>query len=223
MLIRKKTIGEYVLDVQIHQVQGLLRPGKPTLVFGKDTVNLTLPVHLAEGHGDADLHFKWDSKAFAANVVCGDVDITRAVTGGVVPQDYEVSGSFSIANAGDAIILQPRFPDLAVRIFVDPSEQAWAVVDGVIKEQAKGCEIALNKVDLKAKLAGILGRGFNVKIPQKIFKAIRLPAGVRQSLQVHGLELALHVKPTGLLVANDRLWYGADLAVSSKTPARPGP
>jgi hypothetical protein len=29
-----------------------------------------------------------------------------------------------------------------VRIFVDPSDQAWDIVDGVVKEQRKGCEIA---------------------------------------------------------------------------------
>ena len=84
-----------------------------------------------------------------------------------------------------------------------------------MKEQRKGCEIALNKVDIKEKLAGILGRGFNVKIPQKIFKPIRLPAGVRQSLEVQGIQLALKVKPTGVLVARDRIWYGADVALAA--------
>ena len=214
MLIRKKRLGAYVLDVDIHEVQGILRPEKPTLNFASNRVDLVLPVHLAEGTGNADLHFKWDSKAFSANVVCGDIDITRAVNGGVIPQDYRVEGRFGIASKGNAILLTPEFPDLAVRIFVDPSEQAWAVVDEVVKAQRKGCEIALNKVDIKAKLGEILGRGFNVKIPQKIFKPIRLPAGVSQSLEVQGIRLALHVKPTGVLVANDRIWYGADVRLS---------
>src|SRR4030095_10156185 len=43
MLIRKRTLGEFVLDVKIHQVQGILKPGKPTLVFGTSTVDLSLP------------------------------------------------------------------------------------------------------------------------------------------------------------------------------------
>ncbi len=216
MLIAKRRVGAYVLDVRIDEVQGLLKPGKPTLGFGRNTVDLKLPVNLAEGHGQAELRFRWDSKGLAANVVCGDVDVTRAISGGVVPTSYEVTGSFLIAAAGDAIVLQPRFPDLAVRIFVDPSEQAWAVVDEVAKAQRKGCEIALSKVDLKDKLGTILGRGFNVKIPQKIFKPITLPAGVSKSLEVQGIQLALHVKPTGVIVARDRLWYGADLSLASK-------
>jgi len=221
MLIAKRVIGEYVLDVHIHQVQGLLRPGKPVLTFGPGRVDVTLPVRLAEGKGTADLRFKWDSKGAAANVVCGDADVTRAVTGGVVPEDYELKGSFLIRASADSITLTPRFPDLAVRILVDPSDQAWGVVDGVVKEQRAGCEIALNKVDIKEKLGAILGRGFNVKIPQKILKPVQMPAGVSQSLDVQGIQLALDVKPSGLLVANDRLWYGADLAVHSGHAARP--
>jgi hypothetical protein len=221
MLVRKRTLGEYVLDVQIHEIQGVLKPGAPRLAFGPAKVDLTLPVRLSEGKGNADLRFQWDSKGLAANMVCGDVDVTRKITGGVVPKDYEITGAFSLRGTGETIVLRPLFPDLAVRIFVDPSDQAWEVVDGVVKEQRKGCEIALNKIDIKEKLGGILGRGFNVKIPQKIFKPIKLPAGVRQSLEVHGLELALDVKPSGLLVASDRLWYGADLAVQSKRTASP--
>ena len=105
-----------------------------------------------------------------------------------------------------------------MRIFVDPSDQAWGIVDGVVKEQRKGCEIALSKVDIKEKLGGILGKGFNVKIPQKIFKPIKLPAGVKQSLKVQGIQMALEARPTGLLVTPDRLWYGADLNFRSNRP-----
>jgi hypothetical protein len=217
MLVRKRTLGTYVLDVQIHEVQGILRPGTPDLAFGPGRIDLKLPVRLAEGRGNAQLRFRWDSKGLAANAVCGDLDVTRSVSGGVEPKDYVVTGSFAIAASGNAITLGPRFPDLAMRVFVDPSDDAWKIVDGVIEEQRKGCEIALNKVDLKEKLGGILGKGFNVKIPQKIFKPIRLPAGVSQSLDVQGIKLALAVKPTGLLVARDRIWYGAEVAVS-KTP-----
>ncbi len=220
MVVRKRTLGAYVLDVQIHEVQGILRPGPPQLAFGPGRIDLTLPVRLAEGRGNAQLRFRWDSKGLAANAVCGDLDVTRSVTGGVEPKDYVVTGSFAIKASGNAITLGPRFPDLAMRIFVDPSDEAWNVVDGVIEEQRKGCEVALNKVDLKEKLGGILGKGFNVKIPQKIFKPIRLPAGVQQSLDVQGVKIALGVKPTGLLVARDRIWYGAEVAVT-KTPAAP--
>jgi hypothetical protein len=219
MLFRKSKVGEYVLDVAIHQVQGVLEPGAPELTFSTNRIGISLPVRLASGEGNADLRFQWDSKGLAANTVCGDVDTTQAITGGVVPADYRVEGAFLFSSRGESVTLRPEFPDLAVRIYVDPSEQAWGVVEKVVKEQRKGCEIALNKIDIKAQLGKILGKGFNVKIPQKIFTPIRLPAGVTQSLEVQGVRLPITVKFTGVLVAPDRVWYGADLQLGAR-PAR---
>jgi hypothetical protein len=222
MLISKRTLGEYVLDMKIHQVQGLLKPGKPTLTFGTNTIGLTLPVRLAEGVGDAELNFKWDSKG-TANIVCGDTEVSRTIGGGVVPHDYNVTGRFGISADAETLILRPQFPDLAVRIFVDPSEDAWKLVEEVVRDRPKGCEIALGKVDVKQKLSGLLGKGFNVKIPQKIFKPIRLPAGVSQSIEIQHVKVDLEVKPTGVLVAGDRIWYGADLTLRSQKPGAPAP
>ena len=92
--------------------------------------------------------------------------------------------------------------------------------DEVIRDRPKGCEIALDKVDVKDKLPSVLGRGFRVKIPQKIFKPIRMPAGVRQSLELQGLTLAVAAQPTGVLVADDRIWYGADVKIRSRGTPR---
>lgn len=211
MVFRKKKVGGYSIEVKIHEVKGLLRPGKPDLTFGKDRIGIVLPVSLAEGSGSAEIHFQWDSKGLAANMVCGDADITKEVTGRVVPQEYRVSGVFGIAADGDAIVLRPDFGELSVRIFVEPTEQAWKVVDDVVADQRAGCRVALEKMDIKAILAKLLGKGFNVKIPKKIFKPVRLPAGLRASLDVQGVKLDLSVTPSALLIAEDRLWYGADL------------
>ncbi len=49
----------------------------------------------------------------------------------------------------------------------------------------------------------MLGRGFRVTIPQKIFKPMRMPAGLRQALEVQRLTLAVAARPTGVLVADD--------------------
>jgi hypothetical protein len=213
----KRTVGKYILDVQIPQVRGILRPGKPEVVFTKDRVAVTLPVRLAEGGGNADIRLQWDSKGLAANMICGDVDVTKSVTGGVIPQEYTVGGAFKIGSTGDAITLSPDFPkEIEVRLFVDPSEQAWKAVEEVVKERSGACQATLNKIDIKEILGNIVGRGFNVKIPQKLIKPVRLPAGVKQSLEIQGIKLALQLKPTGLLVSSDRIWYGADLAFESQ-------
>jgi len=168
---------------------------------------VALPVALAAGEGRAQLGFKWDSKGLAANVVCGDVDTTRKVTGKVVPEDYHVVGVFGMSTDGNAITLRPDFEEFAVRM---------------VAEQRAGCRTALEKIDIKKILAKLLGKGFNVKIPKKIFKPIRLPAGVQQSLDVAGVKLDLTVKATGLVVSDDRLWYGADLR-AARGGSVPGP
>jgi hypothetical protein len=220
-LIRRKRVGHYVLDVLIHQVQGILKPGPPDLRFGEDRVDVSLPVRLAEGQGGADIRLQWDSKGLVANVVCGDTDVTKALTGGVIPQDYVLSGAFRIASAGGAIVLRPDFrEELKVRIFVDPSEQAWQAVQEVVKAQRAGCEAVLNKIDIKEILGHIVGKGFNVKIPQKVIKPVRLPAGVRQSLELQGIRVALQVKSMGMKVSPDRLWYAANVGIELQKPAR---
>jgi len=220
MVFRKKQIGGYALDVDIHEVKGLLRPGKPELDFASGRIGVHLPVALAEGEGRATLRFGWDSKGLAAGLVCGDVSVTREVTGTVKPQDYPVAGRFDISSDGEAILLRPDFGELAVRIFVVPSASAWKVVDDVVAEQRGGCRVALDKIDLKAVIGKLLDKGFNVKVPKKIFKPVRVPAGVRASLEVQGVTLDVRATPTALLVAEDRLWYGADLH-AAREPVTP--
>lgn len=222
MVFSKRKVGEYVLDVDIHEVSGLLKPGKPTLTFGRDQVGVRLPVALAEGEGRGTLRIQWDSKGLAANAVCGDKDITTAVTGTVVPADYVVEGQFGITAMGDTIVLRPDFGELKVKVTVAATEKTWAAVDQVIEAQGSACRTALKKIDLKAILAKIIGKGFNVRIPAKIFKPIRLPAGVQSSLELQGVKLALQVKPTGMTVTRDRIWYGADIRTGADA-APPGP
>jgi hypothetical protein len=222
VVFRKKTFGEYVLDVLVLETKGVLKPKEPDLSFGQNRIALALPVRLASGEGRAVLGLSWDSKGLAASTVCGDTEVKRVVTGRVVPQDYKVNGSFGFKADESAILLTPDFGELAVRIFVEPTEQAWGVVDSVIAEQNGMCQDVLRKIDLKEILTKLLGKGFNVKIPKKIFKPIRLPAGIRQSLDLQGVRLDLTVKTTGLVVDEDRLWYGADLQAhkAAKTQAR---
>jgi hypothetical protein len=224
LLLGRKRVGHYVLDVRIHEVQGRLKPGPPGLRFTEDRVAVTLPVKLAEGSGNADIRLKWDSKGLAANVVCGDTDVTKAVTGGVIPQDYVLEGEFVIKSVGEAIVLRPDFrEELQVRIFVDPSEQAWQAVREVVEAQRAGCEKVLNKIDIEEILGNLVGRGFNVKIPQKVIKPVRIPAGIRRSLELQGIRVALQVKSTGMKVDQDRIWYGADVAVDLAKPGQGTP
>ena len=104
------TIGEFVLDVEIHEVVGKLQPGRPDIRFGGNRVSLSLPVALNEGHGSATIHFVWDGKN-VAGATCGDMDVTEEVDGTVIPAHYVVSGSMSLAIRGNEIVCTPVFPE----------------------------------------------------------------------------------------------------------------
>lgn len=216
MVFAKQKVGAYALDVDIKRVTGILKPAPPELRFTTNRIAVGLPVRLAHGEGLAELRFQWDSKGFAANAVCGDLDTTKTVTGAVLPQDYRLEGAFLFSAGAEAITLRPEFPDLALRIFVVPSEQAWSVVDEVVKEQRRGCEIALSKVDIKGQISKLLERGFDVRVPRKILRPLRLPAGITQSLEVQGVKLPVTVKSTGVRVASERIWYGANVLLGSR-------
>jgi hypothetical protein len=224
MVFRKRTIGHIDLQVDIHEVQGLLKPGKPRLAFGQNRIAVTLPVRVAEGHGRATLHAFWDSRGIA-NAVCGDVEVHPEVTGTVVPADYELSGAFRFRTEGEQIVLEPDFPELAVRIYVKATEESWKVVERVVEERNAACRFALDKVDLRQRLETLLGKGFNVKIPRKILKPVRLPAGIQKSLEMQGVRLTLQLAPTALVITPDRLWYGADVRARAgpKPAAAPPP
>ena len=51
MVFRKKQVGQFVLDVLVHEAKGVLRPGKPRLDFGDNRIKVALPVALAGGEG----------------------------------------------------------------------------------------------------------------------------------------------------------------------------
>lgn len=217
LVVKKRTIGHIDLDVDIHEVQGKLEPGKPQLKFGRNRIALRLPVKVASGHGRATLHVRWDSKGFA-NAVCGDVEVNPEVTGTVVPTEYEFSGNFAFSTQGSQVVLLPQFEDLELRIFIKADESSWKVVDQVVAARNPACREALEKVNVRAQLEKVLGKGFKVKLPKKIMKPIRLPAGIEKSLRIQGVDLTLQVKPTGLLITRDRMWYGVDVRARSPLP-----
>jgi hypothetical protein len=215
MLFSKRKVGDFVLDAKILDTRALVRPGRPSLTFHERRIGIGLPFELASGGGMVELHFYWDSKGLGANAVCGDLDVTKRVTGTVVPMRYTVQGAFGVAVDGPSLRLTPDFPELAVRLFVEPTDEAWKVVDEVMADQRGGCRKVLEKIDIRKILGKILGKGFNIKIPPKVLRPVRLPAGVEQSLSVQGVKLNLGVQTTDLLVAEDRLWYGANVSTAT--------
>lgn len=215
LLFGQRTIGQFVLDVSIAEVVTTLRPQKPKVTFTKNRLGVSLKVSLVEGRGSALVQLHWDSRG-VANAICGDIEASRELQATVAPADYAVEGSFAVAAEGGQVLLKPRFGDVVLNLRIVPSEAAWQAVDGLVEQQGALCRAALRKVDVKQKLQEIVERGFSVKLPRRLLREIRLPAGVRQSLDVQGVALTLDIKPVGVVVTPRRIWYGADVTTERR-------
>ncbi len=217
---RRATIGILNLDVHLQELRGVLRPGRPDLRFGQDRIQVQLPVSVAEGWGKADLRLKWDSTGLA-DFVCGDLDVTRQVEGRVLPATYQVAGAFSLKAQGAEVVLTPRFGDVELNVRVEPSKASWAAVDEIVASRNGACRTALGQVDVPGKLRGLLAKGLGIRLGKSLYRPVRLPAGVEQSLELQGVELAFYVKPVALRVVPERLWYGADVQLTRAGRSRP--
>jgi hypothetical protein len=222
MLFSRRRLGHFVLDVEVKEAFALIKPGAPRLTFARERFDLSLPVVVEGGRGMVDLRFQWDGKGLAG-LVCGDMDVTRQVGGTAHPASYDVKGAFDVVAEGSGIVVTPRFEELKFLVSMEPSAEALATIDEMVAQKDGLCGAALTKVDVKSKLVARVRRGFNIKLPRKLLKPIRLPAGVQQSLELQGVQLSLHVEPTGLVITPERLWYGADVETTRSEPAAAAP
>jgi hypothetical protein len=209
------TLGDYDLDVTIERVSGRLRTGRPEIAFGGNRISVALPVEVASGSGHATIRFKWDGKG-VSDAVCGDMEITREVSGGVKPDRYPMRGSLLLSASAERILVAPRFPPLEVNLKVEPSPESWAAVQAVIDEKEGVCGFVLDKVDILGVVRRLVEKGFNVRLPTEKLKPVAVPVGVEPSMTIRGKPVTLGVKVGGLAITEGMIWLGADVQV---TPA----
>jgi hypothetical protein len=207
------TIGEFVVDVDIQEVIGKLRPGQPTIVFGGNAVSMSLPVEVSAGTGRAKIHFVWNGKN-VADAACGDMDITQTVTGNVIPSKYLVNGRLKLEIQGNKVICAPVFPETRVRIRVRPTKQSWAAIDTILAGKTGLCGWILEKVNVPKLLSGIVEeKGFNVKLPIDKIKPFALPGGVSDTLTVGDRAIAISSQMNEIRIDPDAIWYGASVTL----------
>lgn len=216
----RRSVGTYDLDLTLDDVRGRLQPGAPQLSFGGDIIRIALPLRVAGGTGQATVAFVWDSKGMASPV-CGDLAATRTVSGTVRRADYAVQGRILLSAVSGAVMADPDFPELAVRLFIDPSEASLKVLDDLLASKGGACGVAIGKAKVGDRIRELVDKGFNVKIPQKFFRPIRLPVAVETAVPVQDKPMALSVKPSGLAVTPAIIWLGADVAFVPATPKGP--
>jgi len=216
------SIGQYQLQVHIHRVTGKLKTGTPTLKFGGNQVSLAMPVTVASGSGRATINFKWDGKN-VSGAVCGDMEITQEVSGGVKPASYPVAGGIVLTATAREILASPRFPLIKVNLKVQPSQESWAAVEKILEEKAGLCGYVLEKVNVLKIVQGLIERGFNVRLPTEKIKPMAVPVGIEPTMQVRGQPVELAIKVGELAITERMIWLGADVRVEMPDSLKPSP
>ncbi len=212
-----KTPGRYRVDLRIHEVSGVLEPGAPKLDFRADGIGIAVPVRLVRGEGRATLRFAWQSHGIAG-LACGDFRAQIPVSGRVVSRTYQASGTFALELVDGALVATPSFPDLKVNLQVEPSPETWKEVQRVLSERSLQCRAALKLVDVPALLRQRLEKGFDVKVPPKVFKPLRLPAALRREVTVAGRTHVVLTAPRELALSPNIVWLGADVKGETRAP-----
>jgi hypothetical protein len=209
-LLGRMTPGSYRVDLRIHEVSGVLEPGAPKLDLRGERVGVALPVRIARGRGRATLRFRWDSRGIAG-AACGDFRARIPVSGRVVPRTYPVSGSLALELVDGALAVTPSFPDVKLRLQVEPSPETWKAVDDVLGQRSLQCRAALKLADVRGLLRRLLDRGFTVKVPPRLFPPFRLPASLRRTVSLGERTHLVGMKPRRLSVTADIAWLAADV------------
>jgi hypothetical protein len=206
--------GDWTASLQIHEIEGVMRAGEPEVRFvDGNRVAVTFPAHLDEGEGRASIVFNWDSRGIA-NLVCRDFEISEEIHGAVLPEQYPVRGHFTLVAADDALTAQPHFTS-EFRVKLDLSPGSWTAVRARLEEQDRfgKCGMAMDPEKVMVQLRELAARGFKVKVPARIFRAIVLPAHLAESVTVARHQVGVAITQNALRISRDLLWYSATVGL----------
>ena len=209
--IGRKNVGRWAITLTIHRVQGVLRAGVPRVeVRGANRLAVAMPVRIAEGHGNATLAFSWDPHSIV-KLVCHDFDVVEPMAGRILPREYPVSGVFVFTASGRRLIATPQSWDRTFRLEVDPSEESWAKVRRALEEQNQldRCGLAMSPDDVMDQLRELVAKGFDVKLPRRLYRPVSFPAAFRESVTVDDRPVDLAVQPYELRTTPDVIWFAA--------------
>jgi hypothetical protein len=157
------------------------------------------------------VRFKWDGRGIAG-AVCGDVDVTHELKASVPRLAQTLEGSLRLSLDGEALVAQPEFGDVPLRLPIEPAAETWRFVDQLIAGRGALCRAALGRADVPGKLRDVLAKGVRVTLPRRLLaRTLRLPVAVERSVSVPGRELELAATPVDLILTPDRLWYGVKI------------
>jgi hypothetical protein len=223
VLLADRRLAHMFVDLDLPVLAGTLRPGIPRFRFGGNKIELALQISIVEGAGHGSMHFRWDGRGLS-NLICGSLDITREISGRVTPRTYDVKGAFVLSEDEDQIVAVPEFGDFVFRLEIEPSAATWAMVDETIERLISDrnifCGYAVKSADVPKKVREEVNEGFEVRLPPKIFRPIRLPAAFEQSIEIKGRPVRLQAHPIALGLTARMLWFGANLRAEQPPAAQ---
>lgn len=221
--VRRKTflgkvkVGAWNVSIVLGDLVGDLRAGTPRVTLrAPNMIDLEIPVNVQETFGDATLDFGWDSSGLA-NMVCKDFELNRGIRGRVLPQKHVVNGAMRLANSGASLTATPLFPDRHVRLQIDLTPASWTIVEEALRSQdtSSTCGTFLNPEEALTFLKGLAAKGVNVKLPESIFRTVRLPASLRQEVTVNRRVLNLKIQGESLRIEAKTLWSSASIRIEN--------
>jgi hypothetical protein len=213
----RRQVGSYTLRLVLADVRGRLASGTPRLTFARDAaradrIDIALPVRLEGGTGRGTAAFTWDAKGLARGV-CHDMQTEQPIEGTVTPANYEARGFLRLRAAKDGLLIMPTFPDLSMRLMVQPSARSVAALETLLTSQGKLCNFAVEKANVETRILELVGRGFEVRIPQRFFRAVRVPIAIDGTVPIAGTKLLLSAIPDTLVLSPQAVWLAARVEI----------
>jgi hypothetical protein len=227
--LRKRTllgtmaVGHWKVELTMDDVKGTLRALAPEVRCARDnTIHLALPVDLQESRGSVTAHFTWSSEG-VVKAVCHDFSLTRSLSGRVLPAHYSVAGMFQLSADADQVVARPHFPAHKFPLHVDLTPESWAEVRQALASQHSldRC-VVMDPDKVEAHLRELASRGFMVKLPDALFRTVRLPAAVEPQVTINDRPIALSIRTKDLQVTPETFWSGAAVHVLDHPAERGG-
>ncbi|MEO8500271.1 MAG: hypothetical protein ABI565_05100, partial [Vicinamibacteria bacterium] len=209
------TLGRYDLTIKVQEVNAVMKPKLPSLVFGANRIGIDLPVRVEAGDVKAKLFFNWDGRNLAG-VVCGDLTGEHDLEAAVPPVEVRLRGRFDVEAQGEKLRVRPVIAPIDLAFKVEPQQRTWDYIDGLIESKNAVCQAALRKAAVGQKVKDLVARGFKVRLPNSWLRPMTLPASFRDTVDVQGTSAGLAVVPTGVSVTKTRIWYGANLTLKKR-------
>src|SRR5262249_5980204 len=210
------TAGSWRADVSFLDARGQVQARPPTVRFGGGTV-VTMGVRgvVPETTPRVNVDFTRGSKGMG-NAICPDFELPQTVSGRVPAQEHELTGRVVLSADARSIVARPDFPDRSFRLAVEVDAQSWDAIRQALATQDSffKCGLALNPDDAVAQLKEIVARGIPITLSESLFRPVRLPGALQESVVIDDRPASLSVTANRLTVTRDTLWANVDMHVA---------